>query len=174
MGSHVPLKSAPSYEGSGPIQNKEPWAQMSMASWSVQLFFAQLTHVPNKHTHRPCYLWHVYERGHIYAPLEIRPIILKLWYCGTRSLDSTGYNYSLHSAMHWTVHGAAFNNCHCYTTTTCPQCFDAVGWAAGRASNLQKKLSWVEGCWCGYLSGARCRLAHGLADATATQCLLLQ
>ena len=34
-----------------------------------------------------------------------------------------------------------------------------------------KKLS---GCWRGYLSGARCRLARGPADATATHCLLLQ
>ena len=30
------------------------------------------------------------------------------------------------------------------------------------------------GCWRGYLSGARCRLAYGPADATATHCLLLQ
>ena len=30
------------------------------------------------------------------------------------------------------------------------------------------------GCWCGYLSGARCRLEYGPADATATHCLLLQ
>ena len=32
------------------------------------------------------------------------------------------------------------------------------------------------GCWRGYLSGARCRLAYGPADATATatRCLLLQ
>ena len=30
------------------------------------------------------------------------------------------------------------------------------------------------GCWRGYLSGARCRLAYGSADATATHCLLLQ
>jgi len=35
-----------------------------------------------------------------------------------------------------------------------------------------KKLS--GGCWRGCLSGARCRLAHGSADATATHCLLLQ
>ena len=33
---------------------------------------------------------------------------------------------------------------------TCLQCFDTVGWAPGRASSLR--------CWCGYLSGARCRL----------------
>jgi len=29
----------------------------------------------------------------------------------------------------------------------------------------------VLGCWRGYLSGARCRLAYGPADATATHCL---
>ena len=34
--------------------------------------------------------------------------------------------------------------------------------------------AWVVGCWHGYLSGARCRLAYGPADATATHCLLLQ
>jgi len=27
------------------------------------------------------------------------------------------------------------------------------------------------GCWSGYLSGARCRLAYSPADATATHCL---
>ena len=32
----------------------------------------------------------------------------------------------------------------------------------------------VAGCWHGYLSGARCRLAYRPADATATHCLLLQ
>jgi len=32
----------------------------------------------------------------------------------------------------------------------------------------------VVGCWHGYLSGARCRLACDPADATATHCLLLQ
>jgi len=42
----------------------------------------------------------------------------------------------------------------------CLQCFDSVGWAAGRAQ---------VGCWRGYLSGARCRLfAYGPADATAS------
>ena len=51
----------------------------------------------------------------------------------------------------------------------CLQCFDAVGWVAGRASGRQSG-----GCWCGCLSGARCRLAYGPADATATHCLLLQ
>ena len=46
-------------------------------------------------------------------------------------------------------------------------------WLGGRKGiRPVKKLS--GGCWCGYLSGARCRLAYGPADATATQCLLLQ
>jgi len=33
--------------------------------------------------------------------------------------------------------------------------------------------NWVVGCWRGYLSGTRCRLAYGPADATATHCLLV-
>jgi len=45
-----------------------------------------------------------------------------------------------------------------------------VGWHEGHPAC--KKLSG----WCrrGYLSGAKCRLAYGPADATATHCLLLQ
>ena len=31
--------------------------------------------------------------------------------------------------------------------------------------------NWVVGCWCCYLSGARCRLAYGPADAIATHSL---
>jgi len=60
----------------------------------------------------------------------------------------------------------ASNAAYLYTTVrlSCIQCFDAVGWAAGRASGLQK--TWVMGWWRhGYLSGARCRLAYGPADA---------
>ena len=39
-----------------------------------------------------------------------------------------------------------------------------------------KKLSggMLAGCWRGYLSGVRCRLAYGPAGATAAHCLLLQ
>jgi len=47
----------------------------------------------------------------------------------------------------------------------CLQCFDTVGLAAGRDPACK---NWVVGCWSGYLSGARCRLAYGPADATAT------
>ena len=58
-----------------------------------------------------------------------------------------------------------------FGNNNCLQCFDAVGWAAGRASGLYKT---VVRCWCGCLSGARCSLAYGPGDATATHCLLLQ
>jgi len=46
-------------------------------------------------------------------------------------------------------------------------------WLGGR-KGIQPVKNWVVGCWHGYLSGARCRLAYGPAVATATYCLLLQ
>jgi len=47
-----------------------------------------------------------------------------------------------------------------------------VGWHRGRKGIRPVEAKWW-GCWHGYLSGARCRLAYGPADATATHCLLL-
>jgi len=48
-------------------------------------------------------------------------------------------------------------------------------WLGGR-KGIRPVKNWVvgTGCWYGYLSRARCRLAYGPADATATHCLLLQ
>jgi len=46
-------------------------------------------------------------------------------------------------------------------------------WLGGR-KGIRPVKNWVVGCWRGYLSGARCRLAYGPADATATHLLLLQ
>ena len=43
-------------------------------------------------------------------------------------------------------------------------------WSGGR-KGIRLVKNWVVGCWRGYLSGARCRLAHSPADATATHCL---
>ena len=45
-------------------------------------------------------------------------------------------------------------------------------WLGGR-KGIRPVKNWVVGCWHGYLSGARCRLAYGPADATTTHCLLL-
>ena len=38
----------------------------------------------------------------------------------------------------------------------------------GSRKGIRPVKNWVVGCWHGYLSGARCRLAYGPADATAT------
>ena len=52
-------------------------------------------------------------------------------------------------------------------------CFLWHCWLGSR-KGIQPVKNWVVGCWRGYLSGVRCRLAYGPADATATHCLLLQ
>ena len=43
-------------------------------------------------------------------------------------------------------------------------------WLGGR-KGIRPVKNRVVGCWRSYLSGARCRLAYGPADATATHCL---
>jgi len=40
-------------------------------------------------------------------------------------------------------------------------------WLGGR-KGIRRVKNWAVGCWHGYLFGARCRLAYGPADATAT------
>jgi len=48
----------------------------------------------------------------------------------------------------------------------CLQCFDTVGWAAGRESDLQKR---VVRYWRDYRSGVRCKwFAYGPADTTSS------
>jgi len=54
-----------------------------------------------------------------------------------------------------------------------PSCFDAVAWLGGR-KGIRPVKNRVVGCWHGCLSGVRCKLTYGSADATATHCLLLQ
>ena len=44
----------------------------------------------------------------------------------------------------------------------------------GSRKGIRPVKNWVVRCWRGYLSGARCRLAYGPADSTATHCLLLR
>ena len=52
--------------------------------------------------------------------------------------------------------------------------FSALTLLVGRQEGHPACKKRVVGYWRGYLSGARCRLAYGPADATATHCLLLQ
>jgi len=40
-------------------------------------------------------------------------------------------------------------------------------WLVGM-KGIRPVKNWVVGCWCGYLSGARCRLAYGPTDSTAS------
>ena len=63
----------------------------------------------------------------------------------------------------------------CFCTDYFSYAFSALTLLVGRQEGHPacKKLG-VVGCWRGYLSGARCRLAYGPADAIATHCLLLQ
>ena len=52
--------------------------------------------------------------------------------------------------------------------------FSALTLLVGQQEGHPPCKKTVVGYWHGYLSGARCRLAYGPADATATHCLLLQ
>ena len=52
--------------------------------------------------------------------------------------------------------------------------FSALTLLVGQQEGIRPVKNWVVGCWHGYLSGERCRLAYGPADATATHCFLLQ
>jgi len=48
--------------------------------------------------------------------------------------------------------------------------FSALTLLVGRQEERPACKNWVMRCWCGYLSGSRCRLfAYGPADATASQ-----
>ena len=47
--------------------------------------------------------------------------------------------------------------------------FCALTLLVGQQEGHPACKNWVVGCWRGYLSGERCRLAHGPAAATATQ-----
>jgi len=55
-----------------------------------------------------------------------------------------------------------------------PFAFSAVTLLVGRQEGHPACKKRVVGYWHGYLSGARCRLAYGPADVTATHRLLLQ
>ena len=77
--------------------------------------------------------------------------------------------------------------CHCYFAAwlhwlaviyfiLCRMILPSVLWRCwlGGRKGIRPVKNGVVRCWRGYLSGARCRLAYGPADATAAHCLLLQ
>jgi len=57
----------------------------------------------------------------------------------------------VYSGLYWTARPSVLWRC----------------WLGGR-KGIRPVKNWVVGCWHGYVSGARCRLAYGPADATAT------
>jgi len=61
-----------------------------------------------------------------------------------------------------------------FISTVCSYSFSALTLLVGGRKGIRPVKNSVVGCWHGYLSGARCRLAYVPADATATHCLLLQ
>jgi len=71
----------------------------------------------------------------------------------------------------WPSHAAAVNIIHCVCLHIVFSALTLL--VLGGRKGIQPVKNWVLGCWHGYLSGARCRLAYGSADATATHCLLL-
>jgi len=70
-----------------------------------------------------------------------------------------------------TMHRVSWNLANCHATL---YSFSALTLLVGRQEGHPACKNWAVGCWRGYLSGARCRLAYCPADATATHCLLLQ
>ena len=70
-----------------------------------------------------------------------------------QSSDSTVFFWLIHISLLPSVHWRCWSGCR---------------------KGIRSVKNWVVGCWHGYLSGARCRLAYGPADATASHCLLLQ
>ena len=68
------------------------------------------------------------------------------------------------------------NGCVSVYVCVCHTLVPSVLWRCwlGDRKGIRPVKNWVVGYWHGYLSGARCRLAYGPADATATHCLLLQ
>ena len=85
--------------------------------------------------------------------------------------------------QHQSTEGKTFTNSSDYVTILTPpsqsvtdEFLNSVLWRywLGGRKGIRPVKNWVVGCSCGYLSGARCRLAYGPVDATATHCLLLQ
>ena len=90
-------------------------------------------------------------------------ILCWVWYCTEMAM--------LLTVLIWAVSYCSKAHFFLY----CPVCaFSALTLLIGRQEGNPACKNWVVGCWHGYLSGARCRLAYDPANATATHCLLLQ
>jgi len=82
----------------------------------------------------------------------------------------------LHLEVRWAGHcttGQMMKMCH-PSAFAIQYRFALVLWRCwlGSTKGIQPVKNSVVRCWHGYLSGTRCRLAYGPADATATHCFL--
>ena len=93
-----------------------------------------------------------------------------------KSVEIPVYNFTTHRVEKKKVVTISFLSCFYIFCRLCCFFWPSVLWRCwlGDRKGIRPVKNWVVGCWCGYLSGARCRLAYGPADATATHCLLLQ
>ena len=62
--------------------------------------------------------------------------------------------------MSWQRHLPSTSRCFCCSTGPCSSMLWRRCWLGGR-KGIRPEKNWVVGCWRGYLSGARCRLAYG-------------
>jgi len=70
-----------------------------------------------------------------------------------------------------TAHQSFSVMCHIIPVSVLPSVI--LHCSLGCRKGMRAVNNWVVGCWCGYLSRARCRSCrYGPADATATHCLL--
>ena len=139
----------------------------------------------------PAYLWSlrwVYAvKKTVYTPQYTTGWFLHRWMQSWRSSRSCVLSGHSRTTAHWV--------CHAHCMSVCPFVYPSMQarrrnaplirflilvpsvlwrcWLGGR-KGIRPVKNWVVGCWHGYLSGARCRLAYCPADATATHCLLLQ
>jgi len=92
------------------------------------------------------------------------------WVTQNGLMDNSGSNTSLRISGLWELRSSLLTISdallHC--------AFSALTLLVGRQEGHPACKKRVVGCWRGCLSGARCSLAYGPADATATHCLLLQ
>jgi len=105
------------------------------------------------------------------------------WSCSPAS--SLGHHNLLRmftlGSPHRGCRGQKSSKRHCVNCNIlCPFCkcvlhaFSALTLLVGLQEGHPACKNWAVGYWRGCLPGARCRLAYGPADATATHCLLLQ
>ena len=100
--------------------------------------------------------------------LSLMSVSLIVTFADDTFLDSTS------SAITCTQTGQLVNELTEITLRFFPKTFSALTLLVGQQEGHPACKNQVVGCWRGYLSEERCRLAYGPADATATHCLLLQ